>query len=208
VADADANRGLVVSRSILAAAAGILPVPVMDDVVASLLRARMLRTIAEVRQVDINRDALAILSDEPQVSRLRHMALTGVTLIALRKAWRKMFLLLAVGRRGGEFAHSFELGTLFDHYCMRHHVGPAVDAELAAKLRATFDQIGGSVRKHLVRPSVAAGALQKRPREVLPREGESLLGKTRRVIDEELGAAGDAYANALREAFDKAWKRP
>src|SRR5690349_12961350 len=105
MADADANRGLVVSRSLLAAAAGILPVPVMDDVVASLLRARMLRRIAEARQVDIDRDALAILSDEPQVSRLRHMALTGVTLIALRKAWRKMFLLLAVGRRGEEFAH-------------------------------------------------------------------------------------------------------
>jgi hypothetical protein len=208
MADADANRGLVVSRSILAAAAGILPVPVMDDIVASLLRARMLRRIADARQVDVNRDALAILSDEPQVSRLRHMALTGVTLIALRKAWRKMFLLLAVGRRGEEFAHSFELGTLFDHYCTRHHVGPAVDAEMAARLHATIDQVGGSVRKHLVRPSVAAGALQKREREVVPRQGESLLTKTRRVIDEELGAAGDAYANALREAFDKAWKRP
>jgi hypothetical protein len=208
VADADANRGLVVSRSILAAAAGILPVPVMDDIVASLLRARMLRRIADARQVDINRDALAILSDEPQVSRLRHMALTGITLIALRKAWRKMFLLLAVGRRGEEFAHTFELGTLFDHYCTRHQVGPAVDAEMAAKLRATFDQVGTQVRRSLVRPSVAAGALVKREREVMPREGESLLSKTRRVLDEELGAAGDAYANGLRDAFDKVWKRP
>ena len=207
MADADSNRGLVVSRSLLAAAAGILPVPVMDDVVASLLRARMLKHIAEVRQVDINRDALAILSDEPQVSRLRHMALTGVTLIALRKAWRKMFLLLAVGRRGEEFAHSFELGTMFDHYCTRHHVGPAVDAELAAKLRATFDQVGKSVRKSLVRPSVAAGALVRKEKAPIA-QTESLLGKTRRVIDEELGAAGDAYANALREAFDQAWKRP
>src|SRR5262249_9560778 len=117
MADADANRGLVVSRSLLAAAAGILPGPGMDDVVAPFLRGRMLRRIADARQVDVSRDALAILADEPQVSRLRHMALTGLTLIALRKAWRKMFLLLAIGRRGAEFAHSFELGTLFDHYC-------------------------------------------------------------------------------------------
>ena len=207
MADADANRGLVVSRSLLAAAAGILPVPVMDDVVASLLRARMLRRIADARQVDVSRDALAILADEPQVSRLRHMALTGITLIALRKAWRKMFLLLAIGRRGEEFAHSFELGTLFDHYCTRHHVGPGVDAELAAKLRATFDQIGKSVRRSLIRPQVAAGALVRRQQSVMRGE-ESLLTKTRRVIDEELGAAGDAYATALRHEFDKAWKRP
>lgn len=211
---------LVISRSLLAAAAGVVPVPVLDDLVASFVRARMLRQLAERRQVDLTRDALAILSDEPQASRLRHFAVTGVTLIALRKAWRKLFVLLAAGRRAEEVAHCFELGMLFDHYCARHHVGPALDAERAAKLRAAFDAVGQKVRREAAvaaarralargaRPPEGDQALERREDFRLPvrPERENLFQKIARVLDEELAATGGPYLDALVVAFDATWK--
>jgi hypothetical protein len=211
------HRTLIASRSLLAAAAGVVPVPIIDDILASLARAHMLRQIADARQVDVTRDALAVLSDEPQASRTRHAATTGITLVALRKAWRKMFLLLAVTRRGEEFAHSFELGTLFDHYCTRHHVGAAVDGDLAARLRQAFDRVGTQVRKEAALAAGRSLTIRRRPGRELPQNAEpprsiapsneSLLAKARRVLDEDVGGLGDAYVRALIAAFDREWEQ-
>src|SRR5262249_42725968 len=64
--------------------------------------------------------------------------LTAVTLIAFKFAWRKIFAVLAVGRRAEEMASTFQLGTLFDHYCAKLHVGAGIDRAQATQLRAVI----------------------------------------------------------------------
>src|SRR5262249_17703379 len=203
-----ASRTLIVTRALPAAAAGVVPVPVLDDALAAFVRAHLLRTIADRRQVDMTREALIVLSDEPQMSRLSHMTMTGLTLLALRKAWRKLFLLLAITRRGSEFAHCFELGTLFDHYCARHHVGAAVDTEAALKLRNTVD----AVRKRTRRDALFAAFRRATGRRALVLAGEpsaeTLAEKASRVFSEEMDGGGAGYVESLVAAFDGTWIRP
>jgi len=64
--------------------------------------------------------------------------MTAATLLALKLAWRKFFALLALGRRAEEMATTFQLGTLFDHYCAKLHVGGEVDRTRASLLRVTI----------------------------------------------------------------------
>jgi hypothetical protein len=66
---------------------------------------------------------------------MRNATLTAATLLALKLAWRKFFAVLAVGRRAEEMATTFQLGTLFDHYCAKIHVGAGIDRDRAAMLR-------------------------------------------------------------------------
>jgi hypothetical protein len=211
-----AHRRLVVTRALLAAAAGFVPVPVVDDLVVARVRVGLLAAIANGRRVDLSGDALLILGDEPQVSRLKHTAITGLTLVALRRAWRKVFVLLAVLRRSDEFAHTFELGTLFDHYCVRHHVGPAIDAAAAQKLRETILAVGRSSRRDTLRGMLEAAARAAVGRmrwpspsdvaETDPPLPERFLHKVSRVFSEEFGGRGDAYVRSLIGTFDQAWQ--
>jgi hypothetical protein len=170
----------------------------------------MLREIAERRQVDVTRDAIAILADERETSRLQHAAMTGITLIALRKAWRKLFVLMALSRRVGEFAHAFELGMLFDHYCQNHHVGAALDAEAAQLLRKAIDEVGPTARRQLIlaaaRQALGGSAPEVALATVGDGEAETLLAKTRRVITGGLGEGHGGYRGALTAAFDARWR--
>ena len=61
--------------------------------------------------------------------------MTAATLLALKLAWRKFFALVAVGRRAEEMAITFQMGTWFDHFCTKIHVGAGIDRARAFQLR-------------------------------------------------------------------------
>jgi hypothetical protein len=134
-----ANRRLVVRRSLLATAVGgVVPIPVMDEYLAGRVKAGMLMKIAERRQVDLAQSSAELLGDPREGTTARNATLTAVTLLALKKAWTKVFTVLALGRRAEEMATTFQLGTLFDHFCAKIHVGPGIDRSSAAQLRAVI----------------------------------------------------------------------
>ncbi len=136
-----ANRGLVVKRSLLATAVGgVIPIPVVDDYIASRVRAGLLMKLAEQRQVDLPQSAAELMGDPREGSTLRNATITAITLVALKLAWRKVFALLAVGRGAEEMASTFQFATLFDHYCAKLHVGAAIDRQRASELRALIHQ--------------------------------------------------------------------
>jgi hypothetical protein len=147
-----ANRSLIVRRSLLATAVGgVVPVPVMDDYLAGRVRAGMLMQIADKRSVDLASSSAELLADPREGTAARNATMTAATLLALKLAWRKFFLLLGAGRRAEEMATTFQVGTLFDHYCARLHVGSGVDREAAIRIRgAAFASIRESERVAIV----------------------------------------------------------
>ncbi len=130
------NRRLIVRRSMLASAlGGLIPVPVMDDLVAGRVRAGLYIKLAATRGVDLPTNAAEVLAEDKGSSAMRNITLTAATLLALRLAWRKFFALLAAGRGAEEMATIFQIATLFDHYCAKLHVGGPLTRAQAAELR-------------------------------------------------------------------------
>lgn len=147
-----ANRKLVVRRSLLATAVGgVVPIPVMDDYLAGRVRAGMLMQIADRRKVDLSPSAAELLADPREGNAARNATMTAATLLALKLAWRKFFVLLGAGRRAEEMATTFQVGTLFDHFCAKTHVGAGVDRASAMRIRgAMFASIRETERAAVV----------------------------------------------------------
>jgi hypothetical protein len=147
-----ANRSLIVRRSLLATAVGgVVPLPVMDDYLAGRVRAGMLMQIAERRQVDLAASSAELLADPREGTAARHATMTAATLLALKLAWRKFFLVLGAGRRAEEMTTTFQVGTLFDHFCAKLHVGAGLDRATAIRIRAAiFASIRESERAAIV----------------------------------------------------------
>jgi hypothetical protein len=130
------NRRLIIRRSLLATAVGgVIPIPVMDDYLAGRVRAGMLMKLAERRQVDLVLSSAELLADPRETTAVRNATMTAATLLALKLAWRKFFAVLAVGRRAEDMAMTFQMGTLFDHFCTKLHVGAGIDRTRAFQLR-------------------------------------------------------------------------
>ena len=72
------NRPAILQRAAVAAIAGLVPIPVLDDLLASAVRATLLRQIAESRQVDADDAALAHVADVAVRSSLAGAGLLGL----------------------------------------------------------------------------------------------------------------------------------
>jgi hypothetical protein len=107
----------------------------MDEYLSGRVKAGMLMRLAERRQVDLASSSAELLGDPRGTTAMRNATLTAATLLALKMAWRKFFALLAVSRRAEEMASTFQMGTLFDHYCVKMHVGAGIDRPRAIELR-------------------------------------------------------------------------
>jgi hypothetical protein len=159
------HRRMIVRRALLATAVGgLVPIPVMDEYLSGRVRAGMLMKLAERRRVDLAQSSAELLGDPREGTAIRNATLTAATLLALKLAWRKFFALLAVGRRAEEMATTFQLGTLFDHFCAKMHVGAGVDRARASQLRVVI---------HAALAETERGALVK-----AFRDGGRVLGRS------------------------------
>jgi len=176
------NRALIVRRSLLASAVGgLVPLPVMDDYLAGRVRAGMLMQLAERRRVDILPSSAELLADPREGTAARNVTMTAATLLAFKLAWRKFFLLVAAGRRAEEMATTFQVGTLFDHFCAKLHVGAGLDREASMRLRqAMFAAIRDCERATVVDAF---------------RDGGSLLGRS-------LGEAPEWVSRRVQKAAE------
>ena len=142
------NRRLIVRRALLASAlGGLVPVPMMDEVVSGRVRAGLYIKLAASRQVDLPATAAEVLAESKTGSTVRNLTLLAATLVALKLAWRKILALLAAGRGAEEMATIFQVATLVDHYCARLHVGGPITRPQAARLHAVIHQSVGHTAK-------------------------------------------------------------
>ena len=146
------NRGLIVRRALLASALnGLVPVPIMDDILSGRVRAGLFMKLAASRQVDLSAPSAEVLAEGKAGSTWRTITFAAATLAALKLAWRKLFALLAAGRGAEEMATIFQAATLVDHYCARLHVGGPISRSQAAMLRAlVYQSVNRSSKTKLV----------------------------------------------------------
>jgi len=201
------NRRLIVRRSLLATAVGgVIPIPVLDDYFAGRVKAGMLIKLAERRQVDIGQSPAELLGDPREGTAVRNATLTAATLLALKLAWRKFFALLAIGRRAEDMVTTFQLGTLFDHYCSKLHVGGAIDRNQAMLLRgAIFGALAESERAALVGAFQDGGRVLARSALEAPSWMSARIERAARRWSETGGRTADPGDLAEPEGEEARW---
>jgi hypothetical protein len=133
------HRLLILGRALAAGAAGLVPVPYLDDLLAGAVRSALIRRLAELRNVDVDANAVEHLAT-PRGSRVLGAASFGAAALGTtRRAFRRVAASLLIVRRADEALQTFQVGTLFDHYCARHHVGLGLDGTRAAHVREAMD---------------------------------------------------------------------
>ena len=167
----EGNRPLILERAAIAGAAGLRPLPLVDDLLAGAARGQLVKNIAERRGVGVDEAAVAVLAQLGEVGYRSTTALA--TRYALRRSFRRVATLFFAATHAGDFATTFAIATLFDHYCARHHVGAGLDAERARALRRCIDAAIVEVRQSLTRRG--ARSARRLPQGLL--EGPRALGR-------------------------------
>jgi hypothetical protein len=159
----DGHRRMIIGRSLAAAMAGAVPVPLLDDWLRATILGGTFRRLAADHQVDIDEEALRNLvhgkTDPPELGKL----LSDATLLTIvQRSWKRLIVIVTAARRVQAAARYFTLTTLFDHYCARMHVGLGIDGVTGYELRRTMDRAisdtPGGLGHHLFRRAVVAAA--------------------------------------------------
>jgi hypothetical protein len=159
----EGHRRLIIGRSLAAAVASAVPVPLLDDWLRAAILSSTFRKLAAGHQVDVDEEALRNLvhgrSDPPELGKL----FTDATLLTiLRQSWRRLVVVVTAVRRVQAAARYFTLTTLFDHYCARMHVGLGIAGHAGYELRQIMDQAvsetSGGLSHHLFRRALVAAA--------------------------------------------------
>ncbi len=217
------NRNLILTRSVLSGIVGMVPVPYIDELLAGAVRAQLIRKLAAIRQVDVDENAVHALS-EPAGSRVLGAAGIGALAVgAAQPRWRKMMgrvgTSLLVIRRVDEAVESFQIATLFDHYCARMHVGPGLDGHSGVLVRHAIELASKSARSDLLRGAFSRGfgrlsSLGRRLPKIawsrlrganVTAAAEPLANEAAELIDKEVGAVEESYLSSLLSRFDLAW---
>ena len=156
----DSNRRLIIGRALAAGAAGALPVPLFEDWLSSRLARGTIKRIAESRSVDLDDAAVRAIADGKE-SAPDWGQIAGGTLAykLVARSWRKLVLVYLAAKRAQAASKHFLIGTLFDHYCARMHIGQGLDGAAAAELRGLMDQAIGRTPGGLGRRVFRRGAL-------------------------------------------------
>ncbi len=134
------HRRLILLRSLAAGAAGMVPIPYIDDWIPAVLQRSTLRRLADSRRVDVDEDAVRVIADGTVAAPTWRTAAAAAPFARfLRRSWRRVLISLVAYRRAEEAGRLFAMATMFDHYCARLHVGAGLDLAGGRALRARMD---------------------------------------------------------------------
>jgi hypothetical protein len=154
------NRQMIISRSLVAALAGSMPIPVFEDWLASRVYRGTIRRIAAARGIDVDEGAVRAIADgESTPPSWTSIAAATFVARALRRSWRKLFITYLAAQRARYAAQSFSSATLFDHYCARLHVGLGLDAESGARVRTVIGETLADTKGGLITRMFRQGVL-------------------------------------------------
>ncbi len=154
---------MILGRSLAAALAGALPLPLLDDWLVSSIRRSTIRRIADARGIDMNEAAIVELADGSEAPpNWAELVSGGLALRLMTRQWKKLALAVLATRQAQAAAKSFEVATLFDHYCARRHVGMGLEAQSGSQLRDLIEQAraetDGGISRHLFKRGLLAAA--------------------------------------------------
>lgn len=226
----------ILPYAVLSGLCGLLPVPIVDDYAASLVRGAMLRKIAARHDLKVDRFAQRIL--------VRGQTPVGgapgqVALAALRMAFRKVFLVVNVGLRADDALATFVLGNLFDRYCRLQHrrdadgewVTEGKAGQIHAAVTAALRGAGAQVLREVFVKSLSSSwewvrgvpkavvtfvksAVKRRPSatedavDELLEEEKGFFAGIAEGAAQGIGGLGDDYFRSVEDAFDRAMGVP
>ncbi|MBL4636991.1 MAG: hypothetical protein JKY56_24270 [Kofleriaceae bacterium] len=157
------HRRMIIGRSLAAAFAGAVPLPFVDDWLSSSIERKTIEKIADAHSIDIDPQALTAIADGPEAPpKWAELVGGGLALRIVSKQWKKLWVTVLAAKRAKAAGASFEVATLFDHYCARLHVGMGLDAVSGQKLRTLIDkaraETDGALSGHLFRKGLVAAA--------------------------------------------------
>ena len=221
------NRPLLVGVSLLSGAIGLIPLPLLPDLVIGSLRSWLLTHLAQKRQVTLTVQEARMVMAHLRVSpdRLASVAAALVGLRTVRRLARSLLLLL----RFEDVVQTFLLGTYFDYYLVRYHQGEELSPEQAALVHQTADEALETahmdVLSALFRKVVAnlfsagmyiprtlwdlAASVIRGDEDVIEIEqdedGQGFLRKAVGLLEQEMSSTGQITMEAICEGFDHAW---
>jgi uncharacterized protein (DUF697 family) len=203
-----ANRRMIIGRSLMAALAGLVPVPVIDDWLTSRVRRGTIRRIAEMRGVDLDDDAVVAIADG-QAAPPEWASIAGMSFLvrSLSRGWKKLLVAYVTTQRARQAATNYTIATLFDHYCAKLHLGLGLHASQGVELRrlmaSCINEVPGGLATPIFRRSLVAAtrATVKAPVELLDIASG---GRLRRLLSrsDEVRAVAEidrAIEDSLRE---------
>jgi hypothetical protein len=189
------NRTLILGHTLAAVAGGMVPLPYVSEWVPVMVKRDLVRRIAESRGVDLDEPAVRVIAEGEVPPPSWRTVIGAAPVLALVRRLRSAFLVWNVYRQAESATRTFAMGTLFDHYCARLHVGGELDLGQARALRrrleATVKSPAGGFAVHSLR-RVFAGALGAAARA--PGQIVASLRRRRR-----LEAAGEVEAEEVGE---------
>jgi hypothetical protein len=158
------HRRLIIGRSLAAALVGALPVPVVEEWLSATIQRGTVRRVAQNRGVDIDEEGVKAVADGPHdVTPQWAEILSGKLLFRfLTRSWRRVLVVALAARRMQSARDHYLVGTLFDHYCARLHVGMGIDDNGGREVRRFIDraiaETGGGLSQTVFRRALVAAA--------------------------------------------------
>jgi hypothetical protein len=192
----------------------MIPVPLVSDLLAQMLRRGLLKQIASLRHVELEKEAIdVLLSDSPERKRLGVLSMVSGVFAWLkpRGRMRRMVAFLQLLRGLEEGVRMFHLATLLDHYAAHYHAGGVLKESDATKLRAAMDEAVEGAQRDLALTAIGRLVMAV-PGWVLDkiRRGEEpaelpisgLADQTRELLHD---LTLQRYLGRIANTFDKKW---
>ncbi|MEM9492086.1 MAG: hypothetical protein AAGC55_23265, partial [Myxococcota bacterium] len=201
------HRRMIAARSMAAAIASALPIPLLDSRLCYLIQRGTLRKLAVDAQVDLDEGAaLAIIYGQSEPPSWAQVGSGAVAFKLASRAWRKALMAYMAARRAQVAGRYFTIATLFDHYCAKLHVGIGLDHESGTQLRRIMDQAmaatPGGLGRHVFRRAAvsAARATVRAPLELLD---IATQGRVRKLLssrsEDEIAVAEEVETHLERQ---------
>ncbi len=191
-----ASDVILLSHAALVGLTPLIPVPLLDDAVKGMIERRMAGELARAHGLELDKDTVASLIDEPSGSLLGAVA-KGALTFPLKLVFRKVFFVLEVKRAADEASRTYHRGYLLDLALGAGALapkGPRSAEEVRVAVLATCDEVGVSPVSVPMRAVFEASkeALEKAGRRVL--DGLMSRGKSQ-VDDDAVQAAVEGAAS-------------
>src|SRR5687767_7690519 len=119
-----ASQRQIILHSVLAGLTPLIPIPLLDDLVKSYFKRRMVRKLAATHTQFLNHTDLATLADDPDTGCLLG-CLTTAIVYPLKAVFRKIFFFLEWKRAVDVVSHTYYQGYLLEFALGEKWIAPA-----------------------------------------------------------------------------------
>jgi hypothetical protein len=188
------NQRSLITHAVLTGLTPLIPVPLLDDLVKSYFRKRLVRSLAAANGRALSEEDLEALASEREGGCLRGCLLTALV-YPLKAVFRKVFYFLEWKRAVDLTSRTYHFGYLVGYSMRRREDGPSLLDLRGA--RDVSDAIRAVCREAPIKPlEGAVGGTFRKSKHVLRAAASLLAGSLRRL-------AGRARPEHVAEAIEQ-----